>query len=223
MFDDDNNPISVSDLAEGRLVEIRGDRGADGVLRATRIKIEDTPDVTGRLEAVEADRLTVDARTFLVDDDTQVLDEDDRPMDLSNLMIGQTVAVHTRGTTATVPVAMRIKAVGSGAIAAATEAIEGDVPGGFLLEQNYPNPFNPKTTISFEIGPQVLAEPVSLIIYNLLGEAVQTLVHGQLGGGRHQYVWDARNNRGQPVATGLYLYRLQVGDQVQTRTMVLLK
>jgi len=120
------------------------------------------------------------------------------------------------------PVAAQIKVVGEGDIAAAVEEAESDVPVRFVLGQNYPNPFNPETTISFELVKGA-REQVSLVIYNILGEAVRTLVQGNLGPGQYQYVWDAHNQRGHLVASGLYLYRLRVGDQVQTRRMVLLK
>ena len=153
----------------------------------------------------------------------RVLGADGTPMSVSGLAVGQQVAVHARDATASLPVAARVKVMGGGDVAAAAEATDANVPTRFELEQNYPNPFNPKTTIAFEIGPQATAEPVSLVIYNLLGEAVRTLVRGQLGAGRYQYEWDARNSRGQPVATGVYLYRLRIGEQVQTRTMLLIK
>lgn len=106
--------------------------------------------------------------------------------------------------------------------AAALDETEHDGPARFVLEQNYPNPFNPETSISFELVKGV-RERVSLVIYNLLGEPVRTLVEGELGPGWHQYAWDARNQRGRRAASGLYLYRLRVGDRVQTRRMVLLK
>ena len=226
VLDDDNNAIAFDELALGMIVQIRGDRGADGVLVATHIKIEDeddSPAVTGRLAAVAEDRLLVDTRPFLVDDGTDVLDADDMPMPLSGLMVGQTVVVHARNATAALPTANLIKVMGDGAVAAAAESAESGVPSRFLLEQNYPNPFNPKTTIAFEIRQHAAAEPVSLVIYNLLGETVQTLIQGHLAGGRYEYEWDARSRHSQPLATGLYLYRLRVGEQVQTRTMVLLK
>ena len=88
-------------------------------------------------------------------------------------------------------------------------------PDSYVLNINYPNPFNPETTISF-----VLPEAVQtrLIIYNQLGREVARLVDGYLGAGYHTATWDATN-----VASGMYFYRLQAGDFVQTRKMVLLK
>jgi hypothetical protein len=219
VLDDDNNPISFADLAVGMTVEIRGDRMGD-TLVATRVKIEDPPAAAGRIETMEDDRLTVEARTFLIDAATRVLDAHAVPIAFSDLDVGLAVAVHARADGSVLPVAAQVKIVGD--VAAAIEADEADVPGRFVLEQNYPNPFNPETTIAFELV-EGAREQVSLVVYTILGEAVRTLVQGALGPGRHQYTWDGRNQRGHFVASGLYLYRLRVGDHVQTRRMVLLK
>ena len=84
-----------------------------------------------------------------------------------------------------------------------------------MLSQNYPNPFNPETVIRYSI-PQ--AEEVSLVVYNLIGEKVALLINGNMPAGNHGVTWDAAN-----LPSGIYFYRLQAGDFVQTRKMVLLK
>ncbi len=83
------------------------------------------------------------------------------------------------------------------------------------LKQNFPNPFNPTTSITFSIPNW---SDVSLRVYNVLGETVSTLVDGYLGPGLHTVVWDALQ-----FASGVYLYRLRVGDFVQIRKMMLVK
>lgn len=99
------------------------------------------------------------------------------------------------------------------------------LPSTFTLYQNYPNPFNPTTQIEFDIkhkgGGRV--ENAELQIYNILGQHVKTLVEGSIIAGRHSISWDATDDSGRPVSTGIYLYRLQVGDRSQTRKMLLLK
>ena len=223
ILDEDNNTIAFDDLAVGMTVEIRGEQDADGVLVATNIKIEDPPAAAGRIETMEENRLTVDAHSFLIDDDTRVLDARAAPISFSDLEVGLMVEVHARAAAAAaMPVAAQIKVMGEGDVAAALEENEIDVPVRFILGPNYPNPFNPETTISFELV-QGASERVSLVIYTILGEVVRTLVQGELGPGSYQYAWDARTQRGDRVASGLYLYRLRVGAQVQTRSMVLLK
>ena len=100
--------------------------------------------------------------------------------------------------------------------------IEGqeDIPKTFALNQNYPNPFNPATTIAFDLP---LSSRVTLEVFDITGRLVRTLVDGQMPAGRHRVIWDGRGEAGQPVASGVYLYRLQAGDFVQTRKMVLMQ
>ena len=90
----------------------------------------------------------------------------------------------------------------------------------FQLEQNYPNPFNPVTTIAFTLS-DAFPQPVLLQVFDLLGREVITLVHRRMPAGRHRVVWDGRDGRGRPVPSGVYIYRLQVGAQSQSRKMIL--
>jgi len=94
------------------------------------------------------------------------------------------------------------------------------VPSGFTLDQNYPNPFNPTTNIGFALPS---AADVRLDIYNTLGRHVRTVVNGRLEAGEHTAVWDGESTEGTHVASGVYLYRLQVGDYTETKKMILLK
>ena len=97
------------------------------------------------------------------------------------------------------------------------------VPRDFTLKQNYPNPFNPQTTIEFSIGVASAFEPVQLDVYNILGERVKTLVDRPLATGVHRVDWDGTNEAGQMVASGVYFYRLRVGEFSESRKMVLMK
>lgn len=90
------------------------------------------------------------------------------------------------------------------------------LPQNFTLAQNYPNPFNPTTTIEFSLPH---AEFVTLKIYNLLGEAVATLVSDRLTAGTYKYEWSPAGG----MASGIYFYRMQAGEFVQARKMVLIK
>jgi hypothetical protein len=96
------------------------------------------------------------------------------------------------------------------------------LPKSFQLYQNFPNPFNPETTIRFEIGTAAGAHVV-LDVYNVLGQHVRQLARTELPAGAYDVVWDGTASNGRRVASGLYLYRLQVGDEIETKKMVLLK
>ncbi len=90
------------------------------------------------------------------------------------------------------------------------------LPASFALNQNYPNPFNPATEISFALP---MAGDVTLEIYNVVGQRIATLVDGeQYPAGSHAITWDAAE-----FASGMYLYRLQAGEFVETKKMIMLK
>jgi hypothetical protein len=100
------------------------------------------------------------------------------------------------------------------------------LPTGFKLSQNYPNPFNPTTTIEYSIGAfedGSASKHIQLEIYNVLGQLVRTLVDAERKPGTFREDWDATNAVGQRVSSGVYLYRLQVGSENQTKKMLLLK
>jgi DNA-binding beta-propeller fold protein YncE len=90
----------------------------------------------------------------------------------------------------------------------------------FGLEQNTPNPFNPTTTIRFSIARD---SPVRLVVYDVGGRRVRTLIDGNRRADIYKEVWDGTNDAGQQVATGVYFYRLTAGKFVQTKKMLLLK
>ena len=91
----------------------------------------------------------------------------------------------------------------------------------FALGANYPNPFNPATIIPLAVPAG--AGDVDLTIYNVLGQPVRQVWAGPLPAGEHRLAWDGRDAAGQPVAAGVYLYRVQVGDQTRLRKMVKLE
>lgn len=94
------------------------------------------------------------------------------------------------------------------------------VPAAFELRQNYPNPFNPSTTIAYLLPTRA---KVALNIYNLLGQEVRNLVKGDQAPGLQQVQWDGRDNHGNTVASGIYIYRIVAGDFTATRKMILLR
>ncbi len=88
------------------------------------------------------------------------------------------------------------------------------------LFQNYPNPFNPTTTIKYSISQ---ASSVQLVVYNVAGQRIRTLVNETKPAGTYAEVWDGKNDGGRSVATGIYFYRLKAGGFSETRRMLLVK
>ena len=89
------------------------------------------------------------------------------------------------------------------------------MPGEFSLSQNYPNPFNPRTTIRFSLSSR---SQTLIKVFDLPGRELATLVDGSTEAGAHSVEWDASS-----LASGVYLYRIQAGDWIETRKMLLLK
>jgi hypothetical protein len=105
-----------------------------------------------------------------------------------------------------------------------------DAPGGLALPrtydlfQNYPNPFNPSTTIAFDVPDAVESrQSVSLTVYDIRGRFVRTLIDSDLEPGSHKIHWNGQNDRGESVASGIYLYTLKAGEERFTRKMTVLK
>ncbi|HTO94505.1 MAG TPA: T9SS type A sorting domain-containing protein, partial [Bacteroidota bacterium] len=98
---------------------------------------------------------------------------------------------------------------------AASPQAEGEAPGAFALLQNHPNPFNPSTTIRFELAE---AREVSLNVYNAMGQVVSVLASGPRAAGRYSVVWDASG-----IASGVYFYRLEAGNYVATKKLIVLR
>ncbi len=91
-------------------------------------------------------------------------------------------------------------------------------PASYELSQNFPNPFNPLTTIRYGLPRD---ENMTLKVYNLLGEEIITLVtHEQKKAGYHIAIWDGRNEQGEPVTSGVYLYRLRAGGFSVVKKMI---
>ena len=90
----------------------------------------------------------------------------------------------------------------------------------FKLEQNVPNPFNPTTTINFAIATAGLVE---LVVYDVAGRRIATLLRRAMPAGRASVTWNGRNDKGAQVPTGVYFYRLAAGSKVETKKMLLLK
>jgi DNA/RNA endonuclease YhcR with UshA esterase domain len=94
------------------------------------------------------------------------------------------------------------------------------LPDNFELSQNYPNPFNPTTTIQYALPK---AANVTLKIYDMLGREVRMLVSGNMNAGYHVIEWDGLNSSGAQVASGMYIYRINAGNFVSAKKMLMLK
>lgn len=94
------------------------------------------------------------------------------------------------------------------------------VPSSFAIHQNYPNPFNPTTTIGFELPS---SSHVSLVVYDVLGRRVTSLVDNTMRAGVHQVVWNGKSTSGSSLSSGIYFVQMRTDSFTATRKMMLVK
>ena len=94
------------------------------------------------------------------------------------------------------------------------------IPDEFVVHQSYPNPFNPTTRISYALPK---AEKVEIVVYNIFGQEVKTLLSEYQGPGYHSVAWDGTGNTGERVSSGVYYYKVTAGKYNVIKKMTLLK
>jgi len=112
------------------------------------------------------------------------------------------------------------KTVELGAPTGVEDPVPLEIPSEFALLQNYPNPFNPETTIRFQLPQET---DVRINIYNIHGQLVRKLVSESREAGFHEIVWDARDDVGKGVPSGVYIYRIQADTFMEVRKLLLLR
>jgi len=97
------------------------------------------------------------------------------------------------------------------------------IPDEFILAQNYPNPFNPSTFINYTIPQSAILTNTRLEIFNVLGQKVRTLINSRQSAGAHSVQWDGRDDAGRLLVSGVFIYRLKMGNFVDMKKMLLVK
>ena len=105
-------------------------------------------------------------------------------------------------------------------ITAVEESLSSALPADLQLEQNYPNPFNAETVVTYSLPS---ASRAQLVVYDVVGQRIRILADGWQDAGEHQVRWDSRDETGDDVASGIYMYRLQTAGRSQVRRMVLIR
>ncbi len=94
------------------------------------------------------------------------------------------------------------------------------IPDEFVVHQNFPNPFNPTTQIGYTLPN---AEKVEIVVYNIFGQIVKTLISQNQGPGYHSVVWDGTSKTGERVSSGVYYYKVTAGKHTAVKKLALLK
>lgn len=222
----DGEAVSLEKMEVGQTVELFATGQPDGTRLAHLIREQDVVVVSGEIETLTDEGMTMLGSDFSFGADPLFLDELNDHLLQADLKAGQYVEIrgitaNQAGKSGAPSTVTKIKVLNATPGSVSIEGPEADaLPDDFVLHQNYPNPFNPTTTISFAIQK---TGAVSLSVYTLLGQEVVSLLKGDYTPGTHQVQWNGRDQAGNLVASGVYLYRLQVGSEVQTRQMILLK
>ena len=210
-----NQTITFGDLSVDQFVEVKMIPNADSTLLALRIKIEDGTNfskVNGFSGTVTGSSIQLPTGSYAINNQTVVIDNNYNVISASQLTTGQQVILWAVVDPSSNKTALQIQSKISSPTGIGESPIVVDA---FVLEQNFPNPFNPSTTISFTIQADQL---ITLKIFNALGEEVTTLVNGNLAKGTHSINFNAAG-----LSSGFYLFRLESGNQVQVKKMMLMK
>jgi len=210
-----NMPITFGDLVIDQFVEVKMIRNADSTLLALRIKIEDGMNfskVTGFTGTVNGSSIHLPTGNYAINNQTVVIDNNHNVVPASQLSSGQQVTVWAIVDASSNKTALQIQSKVSSPTGVEEFPVVVDE---FVLEQNYPNPFNPSTMISFTLQANQF---ITLKVFNTLGEEVSTLVNGNLTQGTHSINFNANG-----LSSGFYIYKLESGNLVQVRKMMLLK
>ncbi len=217
-LDHNEQPIKITDLHLGMVVEVKALRQGDGSLLAVRVKAEQRLALNGVISQVEGNQISIRGLLHQLTGGTTIFDQQNRPTTAQALRANQRidlVAQTVQGQNQVVTLRIVFSAPTNVADQPAVNA-----PREFVLSQNYPNPFNPSTVIRFVL-PQ--AGRARLAVYDILGHRVRTLVDGVQKAGEQRVSWDGRDDRGAAVASGMYFYRLAANGLTQTRKLTLMR
>ncbi len=225
IYDLQDQLITMDDLQVGQVVEVKGSMLEDGTYCAGKIEVEDDPNMVSLNSALDGKSeasIYIAGTEYQITPNTVVLDSTYNEISVDDLALGEDVTVWALPTDDGSLEAVQIQSTTLTGVTAVKTGTRPAVVESFTLKQNYPNPFNPTTTIEFFINQSRFAN-VRLEVYNMLGQKVRTLYNGVLGAGTYKFQWNGRNDAAQQVASGMYLYRLEVNGRAQIKQMILLK
>jgi hypothetical protein len=217
-LDHTQQPVTIQQLHLGMVVEVKARKQSDGTFLAVRVQVENRRSITGFITALAGGTVAIQGISHSLTENSLISDSQNRIVNAQSLKVNQLVQVVARANQSRQEIIkIRIMAAGT------TTGIDHEpsaVITDFRLMQNYPNPFNPSTVIRFAL-PQ--ADFARLVIYDLLGRRIRTLVDDARPAGEHEVIWDSRDDFGNLMASGVYFYRLEVNGLTRTRKLTLIR
>ena len=176
----------------------------------------------GDLSLTGGNRIAVLGVEHTLADDVLVVTSDNVALDGAALVDGMYVEIRGSRVDETGYTVTKVKILSAQSVGSEATDVP-SLPTTVDLQPNWPNPFSASTTIRFELSEGSAGARTTLTVFDLTGRHVRTLVDETLVPGEHTAAWDGRDDAGQPVASGLYFYRVRSGDTSAARTMMLVK
>ena len=218
--------LAFEAVRPGNTVDLRAVRQDGDTPIVTSIRLRDIIVASGMITSLSSSQIMLLGGTYGIDENTLILDEENEHIVLEALEEGEFVEIRGASGDSTEAngsfLVTKIKLIRERQIQATSieDAREQPLPSRFVLHQNYPNPFNTSTTILFDLGE---SDEVSLEIYSVLGQRIRTFQPGVLVAGEHAIQWDGTTGAGVRAASGIFYYRIKVGEDVKTGKMVMVK
>ena len=217
-----NQPIPPADFRNGHLAAVKGSRQINGVFVANQIQLQEQRELIGVVNEVAAGVIKLSNLSQAVRVASFFIDEQNTPVTAADIKIQHQVRVLANAVNgAWEIILLQILFLNTSSTAVAQPSFS--PPQALTLAQNFPNPFfsnGSSTAIRFAL-PE--AGEISLTIYNALGQKIRALAGGRFLAGSYKRVWDGRNDAGLRVASGIYFYRLQAGERLEQRQLLLLR
>jgi len=226
ILDADNNPITVSDLGKGQTVQVTAPGQSSGPLVATRVQLQNVLLLSGVIDQIVFNGISLVNREVLFDSNTLILGKLNRFLTMAELRQGEFVEVRALMGPSNTIFATKVRVQQLDITdAVRNKPVKPVTPQTFAILDNYPNPFNPTTTIRFRVPDQNgKAVATRLRIYNLLGQLVRKLIDEPLSSGNsYEIQWDGKDANNISLPSGIYLYQLEAGSTRETARMTLLK
>jgi hypothetical protein len=232
IVDAENRPLAFADLRNGQIAMVTGSRQITGVILANRIQLQNYRVLSGVIDALASNTISVAQISHAVSAKTFFADEQNLPIFPSELSPQQQVRVLANAKNGGWEILHLQVVYRNTASTAVDEPFDDWLPKRFVLYQNFPNPFSDGApsrraagASAFTIIRFALPQPqeFSLTIYNRLGQKIHTLAAGHLPAGIHERAWDGCDANGTRVASGIYFYRLQAGEHIEQRRMAIVR